>query len=104
MINIRVICDWAGTNPKQRNFVEGERILKAGHLIKFGKNKEKCERSGVVNFTAYCLKTSKLKENPHEINGEVTLSGEISSIQCSCKAGLGEQCKHIIATLLYCNR
>ncbi|KAK0073506.1 hypothetical protein PV325_009618 [Microctonus aethiopoides] len=56
-----------------------------------------------VDFTAYCLKTSKLKEIPHEINGKVQLNGRIMSVQCSCKAGLGEQCKHIIATLLYCN-
>ncbi|KAK0075267.1 hypothetical protein PV326_011742 [Microctonus aethiopoides] len=101
MINIRAICDWAGTNPKQRNFVEGERILKAGHIIKCCKNKNLNELSDTVDFTAYCLKTSKLKEIPHEINGKVQLNGRIMSVQCSCKAGLGEQCKHIIATLLY---
>ena len=36
MINISAIFDWAGTKPKKRNFVEGERLLKAGHIIKGG--------------------------------------------------------------------
>ena len=84
--------------------MEGERLLKAGHIIKCGKDKEISESSGAVKLTAYCLKTSKLKEDPHEINGELTKSGDISSIKCTCKDGLGEHCKHIIATLLYCIR
>ncbi|KAK0077314.1 hypothetical protein PV325_004092 [Microctonus aethiopoides] len=95
MMNISSICYWAGMNLKQRNFVEGERIFKASHIIKSGKNKDKNSRSNTVSFTAYRLKTSKLM---------VQLNGEIISVQCSCKAGLGEQCKHIIATLFYCNR
>ena len=47
--------------------MEGERFLKAGHIIKYGKDKEISESSGAVKFTAYCLKTSKLKEDQHEI-------------------------------------
>ena len=43
--------------------MEGERLLKAGHIIKCGKDKEISESSGAVKFTAYCLKTSKLKED-----------------------------------------
>lgn len=101
MINISAICDWASTNPKQKNFVEGERILKAGHIIKCAKNEDKDECSDTVSFTAYCLETSKLKEAPHEINGKVELSGKIISIQCSCKAGLSEQCQHIVIILDY---
>ncbi|KAK0078785.1 hypothetical protein PV325_002104 [Microctonus aethiopoides] len=83
----------AGANPKQRNIIKGERILKASYSIKCGKNKDQNERSDTVSFTAYCLKTSKLKEILHEINGKVQLNGEIMSVPCSCKADLGEQCK-----------
>ena len=103
MININAIFDWYSTNSKRINFVEGERRLKAGHFIYHGKDKDKSERSNAVNFTAYCSKTSKLKEDSHEINGELTKSGDISSIKCTCKAGLGAKCKHMIPTLLYCD-
>lgn len=84
----------------QRKFVEDERVFQAGHIIKCGKNIQN-SNSDVISFTALCLQTSSLKENPHEINGKVT-SGKILFCTCSCKAGLGEKCKHIIATLLYC--
>ncbi|KAK0077610.1 hypothetical protein PV325_003677 [Microctonus aethiopoides] len=60
------------------------------------------ERSDTVSFTAYyCLKTSKLKKIPHKIIGTDKLNGKIISVPCSCEAGLGEQCKHIIAIHCY---
>jgi len=81
LISMQSICHWAGTNPAQRKFVEGERIFQAGHIIKCGKNIQNC-KSDVVSFTALCLQTSSLKENPHEINGKVT-SGKIVFCTCS---------------------
>lgn len=48
----------------------------------------------------YCLKTSNLKENSHEINRIVALNGEISSLKCSCKAGLGEQYEFVTLNYL----
>ena len=54
MISINTICDWADTNPRKRNFVEGERVFNAGHIIKFGKNESESETSN-MNFSAYCL-------------------------------------------------
>ncbi|KAK0178534.1 hypothetical protein PV327_007415 [Microctonus hyperodae] len=103
MISIKEICTWAGTKPDNRNFVEGERLLQAGHILKCGKCSVKCDR-GAVSIIAYCLQTSHLKENPHKIDGHVSLSGKIKTMICTCKAGLGEKCKHIIATLIYCTR
>ena len=44
MINICAIYDWAGTNLKKKNFVEGEKLLKTEHIIKCGKDKDKRER------------------------------------------------------------
>lgn len=103
MLTISAICDWAGTNPRQRNFIEGERLLKAGHIFKCGRNSDEND-SGVTSFTSYCLQTSKLRDHPHQIDGKISMNGEILCVVCSCKAGLGEKCKHILATLLYCNR
>ena len=98
---MKSICDWAGTNPSQRKFIEGERVYQAGHIIKCGKT-EQFHKGNNLSFIAVCLQTSNLRENPHEINGEVSRSGEILKCSCSCKAGLGGKCKHIIAALLYC--
>lgn len=52
LLTISNICEWAGTNPAERKFIEGERVLKAGHIIKCGKN---VESNGNVSFTALCL-------------------------------------------------
>lgn len=104
MISISEICEWAGTNPSQRNFREGENILKAGHLISCGKHENQTLESNSVKLTAHCLQMSQLRASPHEITGEISAIGKIISISCSCKAGLGEKCKHVLATLLYCHR
>ncbi|KYM94638.1 hypothetical protein ALC62_14725 [Cyphomyrmex costatus] len=104
MFSINEICEWAGTNPSQRNFREGENILRAGHLISCGKHENQTCESESVKLTAYCLQTSQLRASPHEITAEISEAGKIISISCSCKAGLGEKCKHVLATLLYCHR
>ncbi|XP_018315359.1 uncharacterized protein [Mycetomoellerius zeteki] len=102
ILTISQICEWAGTKvlqvPVERKFVEGERVLKAGHTIRCGKN---VESDGKVSFTALCLQTSNIRLTSHEIKGDVNSKGILSCI-CSYKAGLGEKCKHIIAVLLYC--
>ena len=38
LISIENIYDWAGRNLAERIFIEGERVLNAGHIIKCGKN------------------------------------------------------------------
>lgn len=103
MINLSAIFDWAGANPKQRNIVEAERLLRAGHIIKCGKNINKSNSSSEVYIISFCLQTSNLKGNPHRIDGQIK-NEEIIHMECSCKAGQSEKCKHIIATLLYINR
>ena len=55
-----------------------------------------------VRFETPCI--SSLKREPHEIKGEVLGSGSIISMTCTCRAGLGEKCKHVLGTLLYCYR
>ena len=38
LLSMTDICDWARKNLAVRKFVEGERVLSAGHIIKCGKN------------------------------------------------------------------
>lgn len=95
------ICDYAGSNPEQRKFIEGERFYQSKFIIKCGKN-EQSKDSDTSGHSAVCLQTSAIKDkNPHQINGEISKSGEILHASCTCKSGLGEKCKHIIAALLY---
>ncbi|XP_011685215.1 PREDICTED: uncharacterized protein LOC105448392 [Wasmannia auropunctata] len=100
--SIRNFAQFKG-EMETKNFIEGNRVLKAEHIIKIGKNAENV-RGDCVNLTALCLQTSHLKQSPHEITGKVRRNREVVSMKCSCKAGLGEKCKHIIAALLYCSR
>ncbi|XP_066601766.1 uncharacterized protein [Prorops nasuta] len=58
----------------------------------------------VIAITAFCMQTSHLKEKPHEIKAKISKSGKIITVSCTCKAGLGERCKHAVATLLFCYR
>ena len=95
------ICRWASTSDSKRNFKEGERIINAGHIILCGKN---IDFNGVVRLSAKCLSTSSLKKEPHGIKGEVLSSEHLISMTCTCKAGLGEKCKLVLGTLLYCYR
>lgn len=103
MLSLNEIFNLAGSNPVQKNFIDAEKILEAGHLIKCGKN-EISLNSDVLSFTALCLQSSYVKERPHEINGSVSKNRKILSVKCSCTAGLGEKCKHVVVTFLYCYR
>lgn len=103
LLKIEEIVAWTGTNPSRRNYVEGNRVLEANHIIKILKNAEKLDGE-TVSIICLCLQTTHMRDSPHEVFGDFKKSGEIISMKCSCKAGLGEKCKHIIATLLYCSR
>lgn len=102
LLTIDQIFFWAKTTNSSRNFLEGNRILYANHIEDIG---VKIDSNDEVHLFAQCLQTSHSKESFHEIEGKLNKkSGEIISMTCSCKAGLGEKCKHIIAVLLYCSR
>lgn len=94
---------WAGENTAQRNFIEGERVLYAGHIVKCGINDQKERQPDTLNFVSLCLQTSQIKGNMHEIDGQIK-NGIITFVKCSCKSGLGQKCKHILATLLHLER
>ena len=88
------ICRWANTSDSKRNFKEGERIINGDHIIYCKKN---IDFSGSVRLSAKCLSISSLKRETNEIKGNEPLI----SMTCTCKAGLGEKCKHALGTLLY---
>ncbi|KAJ8975630.1 hypothetical protein NQ317_002804 [Molorchus minor] len=104
-LSIGNVLKYLNATPDSRNFVEGERLLNASHLILCG-IEEKCEAN--LNIFALCLQTSALSSPPHEISGIIKNSVEngmsVTSMSCTCKAGLGGTCKHIAAVLLYCTR
>ena len=95
------ICRWANISDSKRNFKEGQRIIIAGHIIYCRKN---IDFNGSVRLCSTRLSTSSLKGELHEIKREVSNSGGIISMTCSSKAVLGEKCKHVLGTLLYCHR
>ncbi|XP_058800606.1 uncharacterized protein LOC131669618 [Phymastichus coffea] len=101
LLTINEICIWAGENPSQRRFVEGERILAVGHLLNCGRTDVKV---GVVKVKAFCLQTTAIKEKPHEIDIDISESGCILNCTCTCKASLSGKCKHVVAALLHCYR
>ena len=69
------MCKWAGTNANQKNFLDGEQLVSKKHLLKCGKM---TLEASCVNIRAFCLQTSKLRGNPHEIVGKITREGETS--------------------------
>ncbi|CAD6224481.1 GSCOCG00011782001-RA-CDS [Cotesia congregata] len=103
-VAIQEICNFACAEPNHKSFIGGESILEAGHLIKCGLQPSDRNLDEVYNIIAFCLQTSHLKDAPHEIVGAIAKTGQIMGMSCSCKAGLSEACKHIVATLLFCNR
>lgn len=59
------------------------------------------ENEGHISIIAKCIGTSGLRDDPHSIQGKIMNTGKILSMLCSCKAGEGEKCKHVMATLLF---
>ncbi|KAF5302624.1 hypothetical protein FQR65_LT19099 [Abscondita terminalis] len=87
------------TDRKTRPLEEGERLYLAGVVGNCGLE------NNVVK--ARCL-TSKVSAEPHRIEitfgnyeGDKIIITSSGNVLCTCKAGAGEKCKHIVATLLY---
>ncbi|XP_043469594.1 uncharacterized protein LOC122503202 [Leptopilina heterotoma] len=99
-LSISEICKFSDCTPSSRNFVEGERVWQADHIIFCGQQ-DSDETS--IKIISFCLQSSNLKSAPHQIKGEINLCGSIIKMTCSCKAGLSEKCKHIVAVLLHLN-
>lgn len=102
-----------------RPMIEGARVFEADHILACGYVDSK--------ITAYCRQSSKLNDLPHKI--DITLGDTGKNVKqlcirfvflnlihlnfldyknwqcyCSCKAGAGSKCKHIVAVLLHLNK
>ena len=56
---------------------------------------------GSANITAKCYRSMKKSELPHQIQLEVMIDTKAISENCSCVAGLGGYCNHVIGLLYY---
>lgn len=110
-LKMQDIFQFCKCDPYSRNYNEGESVLAARHVILVGQRDSDADEHE-INIYALVLQTSSLTSPPHEIKGiiikeEIFNKGRINiklhleQFQCSCKAGAGEQCKHIVAVLLY---
>lgn len=103
MLTMQHICRFGATDPSKNNYCDAERINKTTkNLFSCGKELPQTGES-LIKILAYCIPTSGVRtKEPHKIFGEITTDGKIQSMVCSCPAGEGEACKHVIATLLRC--
>ena len=101
MITIAEICRFGDTNPSKNNYIGAERIVKTTNNLFFvGKT---VHSDGTTLINAKCISVSNLRgKTPLNINGKIDSNFKILEMQCTCTAGAGEKCKHIIATLIYC--
>lgn len=80
-----------------RPIKEGEAVLDAEHITLCGK----LPNGQVI---AHCMQSSQMSAKPHQIKLVLTNECKNWVCSCTCKAGAGGKCKHIIAALLYINR
>lgn len=96
--------------PNSRCIREGECILDAKHIIACGTEEDKTAKRNTtteVKLLALCLKTSALRENPHEVRATLSLLDsklKPKELSCTCKAGQSQKCKHLAALLILCTR
>lgn len=80
LLSVEEIYRWGDTNSSKRNIVEGQRIVKAGHIIKCGKTSTE---QNEVKLLAYCMQTSSLKQKPKTFRILVALFQANSKSTCS---------------------
>jgi len=100
-LTLSEICKYGECTITSRNFSEGEKLLNSDYVIKCGRI---ATESNGYNIMAYCRQYSTINGKSHEIKGDIDVNGSIITFNYSCKAGLSEKCKHILAVLLFCNR
>jgi hypothetical protein len=107
MISLGQLCSYLSAEATSRCIVEGEQYLKNKLYRTFGFTK--WTEEGEVHIYSHAVQISDISE-PHTVKGVIVLDeegtgvAEIKDFTCSCKAGLGERCKHISAVLLLLNR
>lgn len=78
LLTIEYIMLWARTTNSSRNFLEGNRIIYAGHITSIG---VKIDSSDEYHVFATCIQTSHPKDPCHDIEGRFKkINNEILSV------------------------
>ena len=100
-LSLKSIFQYGECNENSRNFEEGERVINARHILIIGRRPSP---DHIYEIYSLVVQTSGLYDSPHKIEGTIEKKNlKIHLFSCTCKSG-SSKCKHIIATLLHCNR
>lgn len=103
-VSLNEILTFVESTAASRNIKEGEQVINSKLIAVVG-NTDLTENS--ASIFGMCQSTSALKSHGHAVNGKLLFvqnEARIKSMDCSCKAGSGHACKHIVAILLFYNR
>lgn len=92
-LSLNQVLDFIETTPKSRNFVEGEKIINAGHLIYNGLENQNNYQYDILS---YSIQSSAFRDKPHEIKTVIQKNSQIVSSKCSCTAELSDDLGVII--------
>lgn len=82
----------------KRPLKEGMNLYMCQHVVKAGVT---VERKSFTEYFGLVLQTTSPRSAPHQINLKICEDPIQWYAKCSCKAGLGHKCKHIVAVMLY---
>ena len=102
-VSLNELCQLTKSIPSSRNFIEGESVLNAGHVMFCGRLSEQQDNVCKL-FIAFCMQSSNLRNHPHEIKGSISSNGKIIDVKCSCKAELSKKFKHAVVVFLFLSR
>ncbi|XP_046603613.1 uncharacterized protein LOC124297059 isoform X2 [Neodiprion virginianus] len=95
------LLDYLESTTRSRNFIEGEQVVNANHLIYTGILSENEEQ---YELLSYCIQSSNTRGDPHEITTVISKTDKVISSVCSCTAGNSGTCKHSAGVLVFCTR
>lgn len=111
-LKMKTIYDFIRATPESRSMIEGEKNINSGMILLCGADSRCTEK---IELYALHLQ-SAITLDPHTITGSLIIKKttddefdidydvNVEKMLCSCVAGASQQCKHIVAVLLYCNR
>lgn len=71
-------------SAESRSMIEGEAVLNANHVVLCGVTSKTAKKATIV---ALCLKSSAVRDVPHEISLEISVADNKKTINrgCTCK-------------------
>lgn len=106
---LSVVDPMNATKDFMRPIREGEQVLESGLIVSVELKERK---DSVLHIQALVLRTSSLTtQHPYLVEVWVNLKEEYGSrllkdqsLECECRTGQSEKCKHVVAVLLYLTR